>query len=190
MKTLRRIASASALALPLLLSGCFMLSTTRKLPVPVAPSNVQTLSAEDLVTQLNQRWDTLQTLSATVEMQLSVFKTTAGEATDYTTIPTVILLRKSQMLRVYGMVPVIRTRAIDMVSDGKKFTIWIPSKNKAIKGSNKPNKKSANALENLLRPDFFYDTIVKVVRGLEPGGRLFGSRGHGRRFRMQRTSVF
>ena len=165
MKTLRHIASASALALPLLLSGCFMLSTTRKLPVPVAPVNVQTVSADDLVAKLNQRWDTLQTLNAKVEIQLSVFKSAAGEATDYTTIPGIILFRKPEMLRVYGQVPIIGTRAVDMVSDGKNFTLWIPSRNKAIKGSTARSKKSANQVENL-RPDFFYDAMV--VRGLGP----------------------
>jgi hypothetical protein len=72
---------------------------------------------------------------------------------------------KPEMLRVYGRVPVIGTRAFDMVSDGKDFTLWIPSKNMAFKGANTVNKKAANPLENL-RPDFFLDALV--VQGLEP----------------------
>ena len=59
----------------------------------------------------------------------------------------------------------IGTRALDMVSDGKDFTLWIPSKNKAIKGSNSLSKKSANMMENI-RPAFFFDAMV--VRGLDP----------------------
>jgi len=69
------------------------------------------------------------------------------------------------MLRVYGRVPVIGTRAFDMVSNGKDFTLWIPSKNLAFKGANTVSKKSANPLENL-RPGFFLDAII--VQGLEP----------------------
>jgi hypothetical protein len=60
---------------------------------------------------------------------------------------------------------VIGTRAFDMVSDGKDFTLWIPSKNTAYKGSSTQKKKSANQLENL-RPEFFLDALV--VQGLEP----------------------
>ena len=165
MRTGHRIASAFALALPLLLSGCFMLSTTRKLPVPVAPANVQTASPEDLVAQLNKRWDTLQTLNATVDIQTSVTKSDQGLARDYTSFRGIILMRKPGMLRVYGRVPVIGLTMFDMASDGNNFTLYVPSKSKAIKGSNRLNKKSPNMLENL-RPDFFYDAMV--VQGLAP----------------------
>ena len=176
MKTPRLIASASALALPLLLSGCFVLSTTRKLPIPVQPAMVKTATAEELVAQINQQWDKLQTLNATVEMQLSVENSDRGVAKDYTSIPAVILLRKPEMLRVFGMVPVIRTRAVDMVSDGKNFTLWIPSQNKAIKGSANLTKKSARPIENL-RPGFFYDAMV--VGGIAPEENYIGSRRFG-----------
>jgi hypothetical protein len=37
MKACRRLASAGALLLPILLTGCSLLPTTRKLPVPKAP---------------------------------------------------------------------------------------------------------------------------------------------------------
>jgi len=165
MMPLRRIASVSALILPLLLSGCFVEFTTRKLPVPVAPANVQTVTPEELVARLNQRWDTLQTLNATVEIQASVEKSDQGLARDYTTFRGIILMRKPGMLRVLGLVPILGTRMFDMASDGNNFTLYVPSKSKAIKGSNKLNKKSVNVLENL-RPEFFYDSMV--VQGLAP----------------------
>jgi hypothetical protein len=60
---------------------------------------------------------------------------------------------------------VLGTRAFDMASDGKNFTLLIPAKSLAVKGTNTINKKSANRLENL-RPGFFIDAMV--VRGLEP----------------------
>jgi outer membrane lipoprotein-sorting protein len=164
MMTLRRLASASALSLPLLLSGCFVLSTTRKLPIPVAPANVQSATAQEMVSRLNQNWEKLQTLNATVDIQASVTKSSQGLARDYTTFRGIILMRKPGMLRVYGRVPVIGITMFDMASDGKNFTLYIPSKSKAIKGANTLNKKSANELENL-RPDFFYDAMA--VQGLE-----------------------
>jgi outer membrane lipoprotein-sorting protein len=165
MKASSRLASVAALFLPLLLSGCFMLSTTRRLPVPKAPAITQTVAPEELVARLNQRWAALDSLNATVEIQASVMKSKEGLAKDYTTIRGIILMRKPEMLRVYGRVPVIGTRVFDMVSDGTNFTLYIPSKNKAVKGSNSLKKKSFNQLENM-RPGFFFDAMV--VRGLEP----------------------
>ena len=148
-----------ATALAPLLSGCFFLSTTRKLPVPKGPATVQTVSPEELVRRLDQRWNALDTLTAKVEIQASVMHSSEGVARDYTTVPGVIVMRKPEMLRVYGMVPVVRTELFDMVSDGSKFTLYIPAKNKAIEGSNTVSTRSSNQLENL-RPGFFLDALA------------------------------
>jgi outer membrane lipoprotein-sorting protein len=153
------------LFLPILLTGCSLFPTTRKLPVPKAPSITQTVAPEELVAQLSQRWTELSSLTAKVDIQLSVLKTEKGEATDYTTIGGVILIRKPEMLRVYGRYPVIGTRMFDMVSDGRKFTLYVPHNNKEYKGSNTVTKKSASLIENM-RPGFFFDAMV--VRGLDP----------------------
>lgn len=153
-----------ALTLPLLLlSGC--LFTTRRLPVPKAPTVTQTVTPDELVKLLNQRWDTLNTLYATVEIQASTLKTSQGEEKDYTTFPGIIMMRKPEWLRVYGRVPVIGSRMFDMVSDGKTFTLYIPSRTIAYEGPNSLNKKSSNSIENM-RPGFFFNAIV--VRGLDP----------------------
>jgi outer membrane lipoprotein-sorting protein len=165
MKASCRLTSVAALALPLLFAGCSLLPTTRKLPIPKAPLVTQTIAPDELVQRLNQRWAALESLNASVEIQASVLKSKEGLAKDYTSIRGIILMRKPEMLRVYGRVPVIGTRAFDMVSDGKDFTLWIPSKNMAFKGANTVKKKSANQLENL-RPGFFLDALV--VQGLDP----------------------
>jgi outer membrane lipoprotein-sorting protein len=165
MKAVGRLTSGGLLCLPLLLSGCFIISTTRHLPVPKAPTVVQTVEPEDLVAYLNQRWDALDTLNATVDIQASVLKTKEGVARDYTTFRGIILLRKPGMLRVYGRAPVIGITMFDMATDGKDFTLYIPSKSKAIKGSNELKKKSPSAIENM-RPGFFFDAMT--VRGLDP----------------------
>ena len=165
MKPARLLTLTAACALMLPLSGCFLFSTTRRLPIPRPPSMVQTVPAEVLVAELDQRWAALDTMVATVEMQLSVLKAKEGLAKDYTTVRGNILMRKPADLRVFGRVPVIGTRMFDMVSDGKNFTLWIPSRNKAVKGSNVLKKKSLSQVENM-RPGFFLDALV--VRGLEP----------------------
>jgi outer membrane lipoprotein-sorting protein len=162
-KSYRRALAATLVFPLLLLSGC--LWTTRKLPIPKPPSITQTVTPDELVAQLNQSWAAIDSLNATVEIQASVLKSKEGVARDYTTFRGHILIRKPEMLRVLGQVPVLGSRMFDMASDGKSFTLLIPSKNLAVKGLNAVNKKSANQLENL-RPGFFLDAMV--VSGLEP----------------------
>lgn len=145
----------------LLLSGCRF--STRKLPVPQAPSVVQKATADDLVKQLNDRWDALNSMYANVDIQASILKTKEGVEKDITTFPAIIMMRKPEMLRVYGRVPVIGTQMFSMASDGKSFTLYIPSQNLAYQGSNELTKMSPNMIENM-RPGFFFDALV--VRGL------------------------
>lgn len=161
----RRHTASVALALPLLLSGCSLLPTTRKLPVPKVPLLTRTVPADQLVAQLNERWNALQSLTATVEIKASESKALAGTAKDFPSIRGYILMRKPGMLRVRGQVPVLGTVAFDMASDGQNFTLSIPMKNRAIRGSNKLKKRSENQFENL-RPDVFFDAML--VRGLDP----------------------
>jgi outer membrane lipoprotein-sorting protein len=165
MRALRRAVLAPALTALLFLAGCSLLPSTRKLPVPKAPAVVQTVAPDQLVAQLNQRWNALETLSAKVSIQASQEKAAEGVETTEPVFPAVILLRKPEMLRVYGLVPVLRTPMFDMASDGKHFTTYIPSRKQALTGSNALAKISANPLENL-RPGFFFDAMV--VKGLAP----------------------
>ena len=160
---MRRLASG-LLALPLLLqSGC--LFTTRKLPKPRTPAVIQNASGEELVDQINKRWDDMQSLNITVEIQASVTKEKEGVARDYTSIRGHILMRKPEMVRVLGQVPVLGTRAFDMASDGKGFTLFIPSKEMAYKGSSTEAPNGATGLENM-RPTLFFDAMF--VRGIGP----------------------
>lgn len=168
MRLTRRAATA-ALALPILLSGCLV--TRRKLPVPKAPSVVQDATPDQLVQKLNVSWGAFQTLNVTVDMKATVTHSQKGEASEYPSIRGIILLKKPLMLRVYGRVPVVGTRLLDMTSDGKEFTLWIPSKNEAIEGpATESQTKSTSQFENL-RPGFFFDSMV--VRGLDPGDEYY-----------------
>ena len=159
----KRAARVAALALPLALSGC--LFTTRKLPVPKAPTVTKTATAQQLAAGLNDRWQTMESLRADVQIQFTQIKSQQGEAKDYTSFPGIVLLRKPKMLRVMGFVPVVHTRMFDMVSTGQDFTLYVPSKSLAYKGPNELTHKSPNTVENI-RPGFFLDSLF--VRGLEP----------------------
>jgi outer membrane lipoprotein-sorting protein len=165
MMTIRRLARIPALLLPLLLSGCFVISTTRRLPVPKMPSITQTVTPDELVKRLNERWASLDSMTAKVDILTSVLQTKEGLAKDYTRMSGIIVMRKPEQLRVLGRAPVIGITMFDMASDGKEFTLYIPSKNIAYKGPATLKKKSAIQYENI-RPGFFLDALA--VRGLEP----------------------
>jgi hypothetical protein len=164
MRTSRRFGPILALMLPLALAGCSLLPTKRKLPVPEVPEIVQTVSPEQLVTLVNQRGESLKTVTAKVSIQVTVDKPQQGVETVIPAFPASILLRAPHMVRVYGRVPVLGTEMFDMASDGKNFGVYIPSKKEVVKGPAALKKRSANAIENL-RPDIFFDAMV--VRGLD-----------------------
>ena len=100
-----------------------------------------------------------------MEIQASVTKPNEGVARDYTTIRGIILMRKPEMVRVLGQVPVLGTRAFDMASDGKNFTLLIPSKDMAYKGSNADTQKRRQ-VSKTCAPGCFFDAMF--VRGLAP----------------------
>ncbi len=161
--TLRHSFSVAAFALPLLLTGCSLIPMKRHLPVPKAPPRVETASPEELVAQINQRWNSFENLAAEVEIYLTLTKPQEGLATDYPSCRGWIVMQKPDNLRVVGQL--VGVRIFNMASDGKTFTVLIPPKNKAIEGPTSITKRSDKQFENL-RPGFFFDAMI--VRGLDP----------------------
>lgn len=163
MKMTHRSARAAIFALPLLIAGCSLIPTKRHLPVPKAPAIVLSATPQELVKKLDERWDALHSLTATVEIQATEFNRAEGLAKDFPSCRGYILMRRPKMLRVAGTyfgVPIF-----NMASDGDHFTLVIPSKNLAIEGANTVKEKNPKSPLLNLRPDFFLDAIV--VRGLD-----------------------
>jgi len=152
----------AALCLPLM-TGC--LYHTRKLQTPQAPRAVMNADAAQLAGRIKQTYISIQSLSSTVDLQASVGGARKGSVTDYTSFRGFILVRKPEMLRVLGLLPVVRTTAFDLVSDGTNFKLLIPSQNKAIEGKNSITTKAENPLMNL-RPGVFFDSML--IREIAP----------------------
>jgi outer membrane lipoprotein-sorting protein len=146
------------------LTGCF--STTRLVQKIQAPDSYKSATVEQLETQLAQRDDALKTVNAQVMVTATTGGAKEGKETEYTSFRGYIFVQKPERLRVILQLPVIGSRAMDMVSDGKTFTLLIPPKNKAIIGSNTLTKPASNGLYNL-RPSVFLDSLL--VPGLQPG---------------------
>jgi outer membrane lipoprotein-sorting protein len=149
------------------MTGC--LYHTRKLQTPKAPSVVMNADAAQLAESVNRAYEAVRSLSATVDLQASVGGARKGAITDYTSFRGYVLLRKPEMLRVLGLLPVVRTKAFDLVSDGTNFKLLIPSQNKVIQGLNSVTTKSPNALMNL-RPNLFFDSML--VREIAPDDQV------------------
>jgi outer membrane lipoprotein-sorting protein len=145
-----------ALLFPVL-TGC--LSHTRKLQQPILAGPVMDADVLDLVKGVNERYDKIQSLTATMDFNVSVGGVHKGKQTDYTSLRGFMLFRKPQMLRVLIKVPVILTTAVDLASDGTDFKLLIPSKSRVIEGKNTVGKRSPTPLENL-RPSVFVDSVL------------------------------
>lgn len=122
-------------------------------------------SLDQLAKQINLRFDSLQSMNAAVEVSASTGGNLQGKVKDTTSLRGYILMRKPADLRVLLLVPVVGTRAIDMVTDGKNFKLLIPPRHEAMVGTNEVTKPSKNGLENL-RPIVFFDSMF--VQGPAP----------------------
>ena len=99
-------------------------------------------------------------MRATVNIDASVGGEKKGKITDYEEIRGFVLVRKPAMLRMKGLLPVVRTTAFDMVSNGNIFKLWIPPKNRFIEGRNNVSTPNiAQPLENM-RPQQIYDALL------------------------------
>jgi outer membrane lipoprotein-sorting protein len=145
------------------LSGC--LYHTHKVEKTTLAGPAMDASVAQLVNEVNDRYSAVNSLTATVDFQATTGGARQGKQTDITPFHGYILLRKPAMLRVLALLPVVRTHAFDLASDGQTFKLVIPPRSRAIVGTNTVTKPSANALENL-RPDIFLDSVL--IKSIEP----------------------
>lgn len=152
-----RLGLPALLAFLPMLNGCLV--HTRVVKQAKMPSSVMTATADQLVTSINDHCQEINSLSATVEFQATEGGPRKGKERTFISLSGYILLRKPEALRVIGLLPVVRTRAFDMATDGSTFKLLIPHNNKVVEGSNTVTKESSNALENF-RPNVFSDSLL------------------------------
>src|ERR1700692_343623 len=86
-------------------------------------------SEENLLASYNNQVRSVQSLQATVDLIPSTGTTYSGVIEEYHDVPGFILAQRPATVRVIGQAPVVAKNIFDMVSDGKEFRIYIPSKN-------------------------------------------------------------
>jgi outer membrane lipoprotein-sorting protein len=144
-------------------TGCLFRS--RRVESHLSQAPLQFANAQELVKRVNTAAAAVQSMNATVDIATSVGGEKKGKVTEFSEIRGYILFERPAMLRMIGLMPVVRNRAFDMVSDGSTFKLWIPPKNRFITGPNEIGTPSPNPLENL-RPQVIYDALL--VREIDP----------------------
>jgi hypothetical protein len=112
----------------------------------------------DLLASYNKQVQSVQSLQATVDLIPSTGTTYSGVIEEYHDVPGFILAERPATVRMIGQAPVVAKNIFDMVSDGKQFRIYIPSRNTFLVGPTALTRASNKPLENL-RPQHVVEAL-------------------------------
>ena len=81
-----------------------------------------------------------------------------------------MLARKPGALHMIGLLPIVRTTAFDMVSDGQDFRLWIPPRNKFVIGKNDVATPNTDQPMENIRPQNIYEALL--IRRIDPNTEI------------------
>lgn len=139
-------------------TGCLVRSRER-IKTYQPPAGWKEAALDELLATLRAQESAIETLNATVDVEPSISSAAKGEVVHYRDVRSFLLVRRPAWLRMIGLYPVVRNTAFDLSSDGKTFELYVPSKDRLVKGSAVSAKKSSSALENL-RPHHILDALL------------------------------
>jgi hypothetical protein len=150
-------------AIPLFLAvlsttGCVF--RTRPVEEQYSKTPLKEASQQQLIDSINQQAQTIRSLKATVDIDTSVGGAKKGHVTDYKEIRGYVLARKPEMLHMIGLLPIVRTTAFDMVSNGQEFKVSIPPKNRFVVGRNDVQADNPDQPMENIRPQNIYDALL------------------------------
>jgi outer membrane lipoprotein-sorting protein len=130
-------------------AGCA--SRTERVAVP-ALLPARRASLAQLVTLYNRQASAIRTLAAAVRMEAETGSAFSSVIKKYREIGGFIVAAQPSSIRVVGQAPVVGSDLFDMVSDGKTFRMYIPSKKRFLVGPASLEQVGKKPLENL-RPE-------------------------------------
>ena len=145
-------------------TGC--LFRTRPVEETYSKAPLRESSQSGLIDSINQQAEKIRSLQATVDIDTSAGGVKKGHVTDYKEIRGYVLARKPAMLHMIGLLPIVRTTAFDMVSNGDEFKLWIPPKNRFVVGRNDVQTHNADQPMESIRPQDIYDALL--IRHIDP----------------------
>ncbi len=180
LTSLRSASLLPALLTPLLavgLSGCLsIVAPSRRVKQTVLVTQVMDATLDELNSQLAKQYAAVQTLNAHVDIKATSGGQHSGEVREIPTLSGFMLLRKPSDLHVILQLPVVGSRALETVSDGKTFKLLVPSNKTALEGSEEVTTPSKKGFENL-RPTIIREALlVPAVLPSELVGLVNGSR--------------
>jgi hypothetical protein len=168
----RRVPVAVALILGLTTTSCLytkrvILRHGKKVTAATAPQ-LLVATRDELNARIAAFYNAINSFQATVDLTPSIGSVYTSSITEIKDVRAYVLFRKPAEMHITGLVPVVRTRAFDMVSNGSTFKVALYTKNLFVEGSNSAPATSKNKLENL-RPEAFLSSML--IRPVEAGER-------------------
>src|SRR5215472_9950876 len=102
------------------LTGC-LLRTPHPAQMRMSTADLKVASLDQLVQAINENSARLQTVKATVDIDLSLKDKKKDSEKEAPQSHGYIRVRKPEMLRMIALTPVVRTTYLDMISDGANF---------------------------------------------------------------------
>jgi Domain of unknown function (DUF4292) len=139
-------------------AGCVF--RTRPVEEKYSTAPLKDSSQQGLIDIINRQAEAIHSLKATVDIDTSAGGIKKGHVTDYKEIRGYVLARQPGSLHMTGLMPIVRTTAFDMVSDGQHFELWIPPKNRFVMGLNKMATPNTDQPMENIRPQNIYDALL------------------------------
>lgn len=160
---IKTVFAAGLLSITPALTGCLVHKHTVLKTHP--PDVVLNATLDDLLTAINTRYSQLNSMQLQVQISTSTGGSTQGVVKESINFTAYIIVGKPENIRVVLLVPLVGSRALDMVSDGRSFKMFIPTKNCAIVGSDVslPSQKGLYSL----RPAVILDSLLIHGRGAD-----------------------
>jgi hypothetical protein len=149
-------------------TGCLL--RTRPVEDQYSKVPLKQSTQQGLIDTINQQAEAIQSLKATVDIDTSVGGLKKGHYTDYKEIRGYVLARKPDSLHMVGLMPIVRTTAFDMVSDGQDFKLWIPPKNRFVVGKNEVATPNTDQPMENIRPQNIYEALL--IRPIDPNSEI------------------
>ena len=96
---------------------------------------LKTATRDELNNRLANLYNAITSFQATVDMSPSVGSVYKGSISEIRDVRGFVIFRKPDDIRIIGLLPVVRTKAFDMVSNGMDFKLHVVSKNLFVEGS-------------------------------------------------------
>jgi len=153
----RRLAPVVCVAVLALLAGCASRTTRVAAPAPLPPA--LTATRQQLLARYEDQADAVNSLNAAVRLKAETGTAFSGVIKDYQQITALLVAERPAWIRMVGQAPVVGTDIFDMVSDGKTFHMYIPSKKRFLVGPASGGEAAKNTIENL-RPGPLLDALL------------------------------